>query len=148
MSTRAWMAGGLLAAALMAAGGGCSKKTSDKNLQFVTVVEADELLDGSKGLLKKKTRTCWVDPRVERLYRASHIPGAISLPYQLLATEKYRLDGCDALIVYGNDYNDDLAFAMSKSLIEMGHKEVHTLRGGLRSWEKAGNEVETGAYQP
>ena len=34
---------------------------------------------------------------------------------------------------------------MSKRLLELGFKDVRTLRGGLRAWTDAGFEVEEGA---
>jgi 3-mercaptopyruvate sulfurtransferase SseA len=47
-------------------------------------------------------------------------------------------------VVYDTDYNDVLAKAASKRLLELGFDRVYTLEGGLKAWEKAGNDVATG----
>ena len=52
------------------------------------------------------------------------------------------------MIVYGNDYNDPVADGMSKRLIELGHKDVRTLMGGLRAWKADGYAVESGDPKP
>ena len=54
------------------------------------------------------------------------------------------LEGFGTLIVYGDDFGSAIANAMSKRLVELGYKDVRTLRGGLRAWQDAGNEVELG----
>ena len=42
------------------------------------------------------------------------------------------------VIVYGQTYNDPLAEAMSKSLMEYGLDDIQTLKGGLEAWTRAG----------
>ena len=85
----------------------------------------------------------WVDARPEADYRAGHIPGAISMPYERVTLDHKLLNGYDVIVVYGNDYNDTRANGMSKRLIELGHGDVRTLTGGMRAWKAEGNSIET-----
>ena len=136
----------LLAAALLA--GGCGGKSiSDRDLVLLDPQEGMELVEGRKKLLglAGTENGAWVDPRSARKYRDGHIPGAIHLPFQKLAEQEDRLRGYDVLIVYGDGFKDDLADGMSKRLLEMGFRDVRTLRGGLKAWTRADLELETGA---
>ena len=125
----------------------CTSTTSDRDLVLVNPIDAQELVQGQAKLLGLGGTTAgtYVDPRSERDFRLGHIPGAISLPFQLLANNKSKLDGYDVLIVYGDDYNDPKANAMSKRLLQLGFSDVRTLRGGLRAWTSAGYTLDTAA---
>ncbi len=141
----------LLMTVLVSAPAGCGGPSiSDRDLVLVDPAEGMELVEGRKKLLGLAgTETgAWVDPRGARQYRDGHIPGAIHLPFQKLADEEDRLRGYDVLIVYGDDFKDDLADGMSKRLLEMGFKNVRTLRGGLKAWTRADLDLETGDPQP
>ena len=138
-----------LAAAVIAvslAGVGCSSTTSDRDLVLVNPIDAQELIQGRAKLLglAGTTAGAYVDPRSESDYHVGHIPGAISLPFQNLTNDKTKLDGYDVLIIYGDGYNDPKANAMSKRLLDMGFRDVRTLRGGLRAWTSAGYTLDTG----
>ena len=65
------------------------------------------------------------------------------MPLERLQSDYLELNQYHVLVVYGNDYNDPVAVAASKSLIELGF-EVRTLRGGLRAWTADGRELEVG----
>jgi rhodanese-related sulfurtransferase len=138
----------VMAAVLLAAVPvGCKGKiTSDKDLAFVNPDAAEEMIQGRKRLLGLGGQEAgiWVDPRGEEAFREGHIPGALNMPFEDVKTRHKELAAYDVIIVYGETYNSPLAFAMSKSLIEMRYKRVHTLRGGLRAWESAGNSLATG----
>ncbi|MHC4414978.1 MAG: rhodanese-like domain-containing protein [Planctomycetota bacterium] len=124
---------------------GCSqRKISDRDLVLIDPDEADQLLEGRTKLLGlgKTVTGIWIDPRGEAEYRAGHIPGAISLPFQNVREDHHRLRGYDVLMVYGNDYNDPKAQGMSKRLMELGFKDVRMLRGGLRTWTGTGRPLE------
>ena len=69
---------------------------------------------------------------------------AINLPFGRVTEDHERvLAGYDLLIVYGDDYNDPIAEAMSKRLLNLGYKDVRTLRGGITAWTDAGYALET-----
>lgn len=127
---------GLILILLLAAAGCQTGKTSDKVLVYIDPPDARSALRGPGA---------WVDPRPRREYETGHIPGAIHLPFASVGEGHIRLTGQEPIIVYGDDYNDAIAVAMSKRLIELGHEDVRTLRGGLRAWQAAGGEVVTGA---
>jgi 3-mercaptopyruvate sulfurtransferase SseA len=135
----------LMAAAAGSSGGCMERKISDRDLVLIDSTEAMELVGGRKKLLglAGASTGAWVDPRGETAFREGHIPGAINLPFQYVTSEHRRLQGNDVLIVYGNDFRDPIAEAMSKRLMELGFKDVRTLRGGLRAWTEAGLELET-----
>lgn len=125
---------------------GCSEtKTSDRDLVLMNVDEARELAAGGAGLrLGRARRVAWVDPRSESEFRAERIAGAIHLPLERARDDHRSLREYDVLIVYGNDFNSPRATALSKTLIELRHGDVRTLRGGLRAWKEAGHSVESG----
>ena len=124
---------------------GCTTTSSDKVLVPINAVEAQQLVQGKKKLLglAGTEAGAWVDARPEADYRAGHIPGAISMPYERVTLDHKLLNGYDVIVVYGNDYNDTRANGMSKRLIELGHGDVRTLTGGMRAWKAEGNSIET-----
>lgn len=133
----------VLLLAIASSWGGCTQSVSDRNLVLVDPAEARQLMEDRRKLLGGVERGACVDPRGEAAYLKGHIPGAIHLPFQKVSSENKKLREYDVLIVYGDDYNDPLANGMSKRLIELGFKEVRTLRGGLRAWTEAGLELES-----
>lgn len=134
-----------LLAVVLVAVAGCNASQSDKDLAYVNTTEAQELAVGKPKLLGLGGADAgtWVDSRSEADYRAGHIPGAINLPFERVSEDHAILKNHKVLIVYGSDYNDNRADAMSKRLIALGYKNVHTLTGGMRAWKSDGNEIET-----
>ena len=129
---------------------GCAgSSTSDRDLTFVTPSEGDTLVQGRRRLLgiAGTTQGAWLDPRTEREFLEGHIPGAINMPAEYTRERHGSLSRYDLVIVYGDSFNDPLAIAVSKGLIELGH-DARTLRGGLRAWEAAGNRLVQGAEDP
>jgi rhodanese-related sulfurtransferase len=124
---------------------GCSHEYSDADLVFVNVSEGRKIISHPEGSLFKEAKpNAWIDPRRVELYSSGHIPGAINLPFKNVAVEWEDLEGYGVVIVYGKTYNDPIADAMSKSLMEYGIHEVRTLRGGIEAWIKAGYPVTKG----
>lgn len=124
----------------------CSTETSGRDLVMVNPDEAINALQGRSGVLGiGKTTTAWVDPRTLEAYRKAHIPGAIHLSFAMVSEDHEDvLKDIGVIVVYGDDYNDAVAIAMSKRLMELGYKDVRTLNGGLRQWTSQGHAVETG----
>ena len=125
---------------------GCSNKTSDRNISLISAGDAQAVVQGKSKLLGFGGTTVgvWLDPRSEREFRTGHIPGAINLPFQNVAKDHNILQKYEVIVVYGSNYNDPKANAMSKRLMQLGYKDVKTLRGGLRGWQAAGYDVEEG----
>ncbi len=124
---------------------GCTKEYSDADLVFVTPDEGRALMAKQEAtLFSDPVENIWVDPRRSEFYIAGHIPGAVSMPFKTIATDWTNLEGYGVVVVYGQTYNDPLAEAMSKTLMEYGIKEVRTLRGGIDAWTRAGFELQKG----
>lgn len=118
---------------------GCQKEFSDTDLVFISPNQGKQLVANPEGSLFREARpNVWVDPRRSEFYIAGHIPGAINVPYKNIAEEWEDLGGYGVIIVYGQTYNDPLAEAMSKSLMEYGLSDIQTLKGGLEAWTRAG----------
>jgi 3-mercaptopyruvate sulfurtransferase SseA len=135
----------VLAAISIAPAAACARRTSSRDLVLVGADEAQRLVE-RRGLWRKD-HGAWVDPRTAAAFEVGHIPGALSLPFQEVSAGHERLKDYRVLVVYGEDFDDPLAEAMSKRLIELGHDDVRTLRGGLRMWLEAGHSIERGAPQ-
>ncbi len=128
---------------------GCGNpRTSDRDIDFVGVADASEIVATGSGLFGGRSAGTWLDPRSAREFREGHLPGAVHFPIETARERHADLDVYGTIVVYGNDYNDPVAIAMTKTLLELGHSNVHTLRGGIRAWQEAGNELERPASPP
>jgi rhodanese-related sulfurtransferase len=99
------------------------------------------MLDGVSRLFGPKTRTVLIDCRESWRYNKAHIPNAINIPFGQMRNRLYELDDAGIIIVSGETYKDPVAVAMSKTLMELGFKEVKTLRGGILGWVEAEKPV-------
>lgn len=123
----------------------CNTTTSDRDLVYLDSYSAIKMLNQPAGVFSKAKTSVFIDPRRREEYAQKHIAGAISLPFEDMTLEAQGLlESYDILVVYDTDYDDVLAKAASKRLLELDFKAVYTLEGGLKAWEKAGNEVQTG----
>ena len=126
---------------------GCSNKTSDRDLKFVSSTSAIELLAQPTGAFGSQGDrvNVWLDPRTEEEYAKAHIPNAISMPFpQIEQDYKSRLLNAATIIVYDTDWNDVIGVSASKRLMELGHSNVYTLKGGLESWVADGQPTASG----
>ena len=127
---------------------GCDVKTSDRDLVFLSPPEATERLHTRPGMFEKAINGCWVDPRGDADYQKGHIKGAINLPLPLITEAAgARLAGHNLFVVYGDGFQDPLAKAAAKKLLEVGFKKdtVFVLEGGLRAWQKDGYALVSGS---
>jgi rhodanese-related sulfurtransferase len=123
---------------------GCNTGISDKSLSYISPADAAvSMREGSSSLIGPERKTVLVDPRQSWAYQKTYIPSSMNIPYGQLKTQLWRLDEVGMIIVCGTTYDDSVAIAMSKTLLAMGYKDVRTVRGGLRAWEKAGEPVIT-----
>lgn len=129
----------------------CETKTSDRDIVWVDPASA--LLEVSK---QERTTfgfgggdIAWLDPRTREEFDREHIRGAINIPFPELGERtEGDLRRYQGFVVYGTDYADPIAVSASKRLLEMGFKDVSTLRGGLRAWRRDGQPVVTGESAP
>ena len=138
----------LFLAAAAALSAGCDIKTSDRDLVFVGPDEATEKLHARGSLFEKAAAGCMVDPRTPEEYAKGHIKGAVNLPLSMIEqAAPSRLAGHNLFIVYGDAFQDPLAKAAAKKLLEAGIKKdaVFVMEGGLRAWQKDGYALVTGS---
>lgn len=122
---------------------GCqSNKTSDRSVVSLTVDEAGVAVEGENRLLRGRTSGVWVDARTTDEFRKERIPGAIHLPLERARDEHRMLRGYDTVVVYDRDRASHRATALSKLLMELGHRNVRTLEGGFAAWKDAGKPIE------
>ncbi|MSR43979.1 MAG: rhodanese-like domain-containing protein [Phycisphaerales bacterium] len=123
----------------------CEVSTSDRDLVYLDAYHVMAAMNKPGGVFQSGKTSAFIDPRSRAHYAQKHIAGAISLPFEDMTLEAPGLlEKYDIMCVYDTDYDDILAKAASKRLLELGFKTVYTLEGGLKAWEKAGNEVQTG----
>jgi len=135
----------LLSILLMSLVSGCGKSWSDKDLVFVNVDQANALYAQHDGTwLKPAGPNVWVDARNAKTYALGHVPGALNLPLRNVDTQWVRLQGHGTVIVYAATFNDPIADAQSKALLEKGIANVKTLIGGWKAWTESGGKIERG----
>ena len=127
---------------LAALAAGCTRKTSDRDVVFLKPADALAKSTEAPGLFGSPTRSVWVDPRQPEHYAAEHIEGAISLPFPRMSAEApVVLRGYNHFFVYGTSFDDTIAKAASKRLMELGFDDVYTIEGGLAAWKRDGYAV-------
>jgi rhodanese-related sulfurtransferase len=90
-----------------------------------------------------------LDAREAHEYEAGHLPGAVSLPYDQVATDGQRLAQLEAggrpIVVYCGGGTCELSLDLAWDLIYAGHTRVAVYMGGYPDWVAAGLPVETGS---
>jgi len=117
---------------------GCNPaaRISDGDLVEVDVIETAALLEDERQSVLA------VDPRSPSRYARGHLPGAVNVPLADARPNDVRLHAADVLVVYGTDWSDMLASAMSKKLLKYGYGDVRTFRGGTSAWVSEGYRLE------
>jgi rhodanese-related sulfurtransferase len=122
----------------------CNRSTSDRDIVYKRPSELVELSNtaggafGSKGLPK----VLWLDPRTASEFAAGHVPQATNIPFpDIEPTHEVTCRGFDVYVVYDTDYDDVMAKAAAKRLVELGYKPVYAMLGGLKAWEVEGLPV-------
>ena len=127
---------------------GCTNKTSDRDLQWVTAYQGIDKISKPTGAFGSRGENVniWLDPRTPTEYAEGHVPGAVSLPFPMIDQDHQSLLlNAGTIVVYDTNWNDVIAVSASKRLMELGYSDVFTLRGGLEAWRADGNTVEAGA---
>ncbi len=91
----------------------------------------------------------FIDARPQDSYEKSHIPGAISLPYDDLAEpsaadlQPVRNARAERIVVYGElDQSFDIGHQQASDLAAAGLPRVFYLAGGFGAWLEAGRPVD------
>jgi rhodanese-related sulfurtransferase len=124
----------------------CTPTTSDRDLVYRRPDEVVMLAAETKGAFRKEPiKVLWLDPRTTAEFEKGHIPQATSLPFpEIEKKHEVACKGFDAYIVYDTDYDDVMAKAAAKRLLELGYTKVYCILGGLKAWQADGNPVATG----
>ncbi|MFN5496429.1 MAG: rhodanese-like domain-containing protein [bacterium] len=123
---------------------GCNKATSDRSLVYKRPNELIELANTSTGAFGSRglPKVLWLDPRTTKEFEAGHIPQATNIPFpDIERTHEATCRGFDLYIVYDTDYDDVMAKAAAKRLMELGYEPVFNMLGGLKAWEVEGLPV-------
>jgi len=90
-----------------------------------------------------------IDAREPAEYAEGHIPGAINLPYEQVATDTERLEKFDAqgkpIIIYCGGGTCEVSMSLGFSLVNAGKKKVLVYMGGWPEWSTSGYPVAKGA---
>ncbi|MFM7259412.1 MAG: rhodanese-like domain-containing protein [bacterium] len=125
---------------------GCTRSTSDRDLVYRKPSELIELANTPGGAFGAGAlpKVLWLDPRSPKAFAEGHIPQATSIPFpEIERTHEVSCRGYEMYFVYDTDYDDVLAKASAKRLIELGYKNVYCMLGGLKAWRSDGNEVKS-----
>jgi len=123
------------------AGGGLPEIAPREEPQQIVVAAVQQYVDAGAALL--------IDAREPQEYEAGHIPGAISLPYDQVATDRQRLEQLDTggrpIVVYCGGGTCELSLSLAWDLVYAGQTRVAVYMGGYPDWVDAGLPVVTGA---
>jgi rhodanese-related sulfurtransferase len=135
-----------LALAFVVNGVGCTRSTSDRDLVYKRPFELIEMANTPGGAFGAGAlpKVLWLDPRSPKAFAEGHVPQATNIPFpDIERTHEATCRGFEMYFVYDTDYNDVLAKASAKRLLELGYKNVYCMLGGLKAWKTDGNPVAT-----
>lgn len=135
---------GVLGAAILSGGAGCSTNISDTDISEVAISRVSEY---QRSSLKHADDVLLIDTRSEEAFAQGHIPGARNLRLGDLQDERTleSLYDYDTIVVYGRDPGDYASKAVAKTLLaEKKINRVVQYPGGFSEWKAAGQGVETG----
>lgn len=101
-------------------------------------------------ILKERDEIVLIDARVEKEFRISHIPGAVSLPiaefekYYLNRSKKFPADRM--IVTYCSDRYCIDALQLARMLVRHGHENVFVYLEGMEEWTKLNLPVEAGSF--
>lgn len=97
-----------------------------------------------KSLLESKM-VILLDARKADLYRAGHIPGAVSLPIWDFKAKYVEKEGIfeegKTIVIYCIGIHCTDSGLLAKELHKKGHQEIFVYKGGIEEWEALGNPV-------
>lgn len=85
-----------------------------------------------------------VDVLSKEYFEEEHIPGAINIPLDRIASEALeRFDKDEEIVVYCKDQECGASPKAAEKLEKLGFKNVKDFEGGLKAWKDAGNETQS-----
>jgi len=87
-----------------------------------------------------------IDAREPEEYRAGHIPGAISLPYEQVITDPAALESLETgnrpIIAYCGGGECEVSLSLAHELVALGYERVAVYVGGFPEWEASGMTID------
>ena len=110
---------------------GCDSapKVSDREIDPIESAELSSLLRG-------KDKVVLVDCRKPEVFEQGHAEGAVNIQIQDARSSDPRLTDAKHLIVYGNDWQDDLPRVMAKRLHIFGYSNIRLYTAGYAGYKK------------
>ena len=103
---------------------------------------------GTVKVLHAADAAVFIDARSPEEFAAGHIPGAVSLPFDLVYEDPTLLEqletGDRPIVTYCDGSECDLAENLAFVLIDAGHRKVLVYEGGTLAWTAAGENLSTG----
>ena len=108
---------------------------------LVSLAEAEDLFASGRGL--------FVDARPAAEFRAGHVPGAVSLPFEAaderaLAAFREALPPGRPVVAYCEGHECLSSLGLARLLAARGLGEIRVLSGGWAEWTSAGLPAEPG----
>ncbi|XGI84380.1 rhodanese-like domain-containing protein [Halorutilales archaeon Cl-col2-1] len=104
-------------------------------------ITADELED----LKESGEEFVLVDVLGEDHFEEEHIPGALNIPLERIASEALsRFDKDEKIVVYCADDECSASPKAAEKLEDLGFENVIDFEAGVDGWKKSGHEVESG----
>ncbi|MCL5256784.1 MAG: rhodanese-like domain-containing protein [Chloroflexi bacterium] len=100
-------------------------------VKIAAVAEVKQRLDRGEDFVL-------VDVRPEDEYKAGHIPGAVSLPLELIAQRYQELPKSKLIIVYCESADCDSSATAADNLLSLGFSNLEDMKDGIQGWQAAG----------
>lgn len=129
---------GSLADWILAGGSTISSGDPESPLDYskVIFIEPEQVLPLAETLVSPQ----FLDVRSERLYAASHLPGALNIPLADLERRRNDIPRQKSLFVYGaNDYE---SYQGGVRLFDLGLFGARAIRGGFGAWQEKNLPIE------
>ncbi len=117
-------------------------RIADDKIKNITVAELSQLY--ARGGTEPELLVL-IDPRSEKAFKASHIPGAKHLTLPQVPPNASRdpaIERHSNIVVYGDNPATPTALAMTKRLLAAKYENVRFYAGGLSEWKLRGFPVE------
>ena len=105
-------------------------------METVTADELAEMKEDEEDLVI-------VDVLGEEYYEKEHVPGAINIPFEEIASEALqRFDKDQHIVVYCKNKACTASPAAAEKLTDLGFEHVYDFDLGLQGWKDSGRDVE------
>lgn len=85
-----------------------------------------------------------IDVLDEEYYNKEHLPGAINIPFEDIASESLkRFDKDQRIVVYCKNKACTASPAAAEKLDDLGFENIYDFELGLQGWKDSGRETES-----